>query len=139
MLRYWKTAMGIAVLALLTFAPAASAQRRGVVFRGGFYGPGWGWYNPYWGWGWGWGGPYAYGYVPNAPPTGTVKIVTPAKDADVYVDGGFAGQAGQLKKFKLPVGTHNIELRDHSGHTFHQQSVNVIGGRTVEIDAGVAS
>jgi hypothetical protein len=138
MLRNWKVP-AIALLALLTLVPAASAQRRSVVVvRGGYgyyapgwWGPGWGWYDPYpWGW---WGPPY-YAYVP-VPNTGDVKIVTESKDASVYVDGGFAGVAGKLKKFHLPPGNHDIELRDRKGHAFHKERVHVIPGKTVEVNA----
>ena len=44
------------------------------------YGPGW--------YGW-WGPGYYYG-----PPAGKVKIVTPDKNASVYVDGGYVGPEG---------------------------------------------
>lgn len=128
---------GIALLALFFLVPAASAQR----FRGGFvYGPGWGWYGPGWGWYGGWYGPYAYGwgypygyeYGP-AKRTGEVKLEDVAKDAMVYVDGAYAGTAGKLKHFQLTTGNHNIELRDPSGHTFHQEKINVLPGKTLEI------
>src|SRR4029077_13436755 len=91
MSRYLKLS-AIALLSLFFLVPAASAH-----FRGGFvggYGPGWGWYGPGWGWygpyGWGWG--YGYGYAP-VPNSGQVKIENVAKDALVYVDGGYAGTA----------------------------------------------
>jgi hypothetical protein len=52
MFRIWKAPL-IAVFALASLfvsAPAASARVAGprVVIRGGFYGPGWGWYGPAW-------------------------------------------------------------------------------------------
>jgi hypothetical protein len=51
----------------------------------------------------------------------------------VYVDGGYAGRVGDLKKFHLQAGSHNIELRDPSGHAFHQEKIQVIPGKTLEI------
>jgi hypothetical protein len=152
MSRFLKTA-AIALLALFFLVPAASAQRgggfvghggfgwRGGFYGGGFYGGGWGWYGPGWGWGWGgyypyyWGGSpyYGYGYGYEAPRYGDVKIMDAGKDAMVYVDGGYAGRVGQLKKFRLPVGNHNIELRYLSGHTFHQERIHVLPGKTLEI------
>ena len=129
---------GIALLAVLALAPAASAQRarvgsrgfgfRGPVFRSYAYPYGYGAWWP--GWGWGWESPYYYG-----PATGNVKLVSPQKDAMVYVDGGFAGRADKLKKFPLTLGTHDIELRDGSGHTFHQERVQIIRGKTIEVNA----
>ena len=150
----------IALLALFFLVPAASAQRGGGFvghggfgghggfygrgfYGGGYYGGGWGWYGPGWGWGWGgyypyyWDGDpyygYGYGYGYSAPPYGDVKITGAGKDAMVYVDGGYAGRVAQLKKFRLPTGSHNIELRDPSGHVFHQEKIQVLPGKTLEI------
>jgi PEGA domain len=133
--------LAVALLGLVTLAPMAQAAPargfygggfRGGVIVGGFYGPGW--YGPGW-WGWGYPGWYGYGWGPGYGPyaAGTVKIKTPMKDAQVYVDGGYAGLAAKLKKFQLRPGEHSIELRDPSGHTFYQQEVNVLPGRTIEI------
>jgi len=119
-------------LALAALAPIASAQRF-VTFRGGFYGPafygpgyGYGWYGPGW-------GPYGYGYA-SAPSTGSVKFNTKMKDAAVYVDGGYAGTVDQLKTFKLRPGEHNLELKAPDGHSFYQEHVNVIAGKTLKIN-----
>jgi len=117
----------IALAGLLTLVPAAAAAQGVVVVGGGFYRPyGWGpgWYGPYW------GPPYAV-----VPYTGQVKIKTNDKNAAVFVDGGYAGQAAKLKKFALRPGAHNIELRDPSGHAFYQERVQVIPGKTLEIHA----
>lgn len=109
---------------------------RVVIVGGGFYGRGW--YGPEWGWyGPGWYGPYGWGpryyYAPNA---GKIKIVTPDKNASVYIDGGYAGPAAKLKKFSIRPGNHEIALRDPSGHTFYQERVQVIPGKTTEIHTG---
>jgi hypothetical protein len=64
---------------------------------------------------------------------GEVKIDTPAKDALVYVDGGYAGLSGKLRHFHLTPGTHDIELRDPSGKAFFQEHVQVIAGKTIDI------
>ena len=130
----------IAILALagfLTIAPVTASAAPGgrvVVVGGGFYGrgwygPGWGWYGPGWYYGPGWGPAY---YIPNA---GKVKIVTPDKNASVYVDGGYAGTVAKLKKFSLRPGNHDIALRDPDGRTFYQERVQVIPGKTTEIHA----
>jgi hypothetical protein len=139
MTRYFKVA-GLALLALLTFAPFASAQRARFAFRGyfgpGFYGPSFygGWYGPGWygpgSYGLGWYEPY--GYVP-ANAAGKVKIETKAKDAEVYVDGGYAGTVKQLGTFPLKAGAHDVELRDPHGQSFYQQQIDVIAGKTVDI------
>ena len=136
-----------ALLAFLALAPAASAQS--VFVRGGFgggfyhgfygprfYGPTfygyYGFYGPGpWVWGY-WGERYGLGYGPRMN-SGDVKIETKMKDASVYVDGGFIGKAEKVKKFALKTGEHDIELRDPSGNTFYQEHIQVLPGRTVEI------
>ena len=134
MTRFWK-ASAIALLALVTMAPAAFARGRGVVIVGGGYGfyggPGWypGWYGP--GWYGSYGGPY-YAY----PNTGNVKIRTHVKGEPVYVDGGYAGVTGKVKKIALRPGTHNIEVRDTDGRSLYQERVYVAAGRTVDIYPG---
>ena len=120
----------IVLTGLLTLVPAASAAQGVVVVGGGFYRP----YGPAW-WGPGWYGPYWGPSYALVPYTGHVKIKTNDKNAAVFVDGGYAGQAGKLKKFALRPGTHNIELRHPSGRAFFQERVQVIPGKTVEIDA----
>lgn len=113
---------------------------------GGYWGPGWGWYNPYW-YGYGWGHPYGYGYgygsygypysysYGSERPTGSVKIEKVPKNDAVYVDGGYAGTVGDLSKFKLRTGSHDIEVRDQSGHTIDKEHIQVLAGKTLEIHA----
>ncbi len=147
MFRFWKAPL-IAILALGTFfisAPTASAAFRGGFGGRGFYGRGWG---GGWGWGLGWGpgwygpgyygwyGPgYYYGYGPSA---GKVKIVTPDKQASVFVDGGFVGPIAKAKKFSLQPGNHELELRDLNGRTLFQEQVRIIRGHTTEVHTNPA-
>ncbi|MGD0361759.1 MAG: hypothetical protein ABSC93_12870 [Bryobacteraceae bacterium] len=133
----------IALGTLAISAPAVSAMPyRGGGFRvgvrGGFYGGGWGW-----GWGPGWYGPGVYGwygpgYYGYGPGGGKVKIVTPDKTAGVFVDGGYVGPIAKSKKFHLMPGAHDVELRDPSGRVVYHQHVQIIRGRTTEIDTGQA-
>jgi hypothetical protein len=115
-------------LAMAAIAPIASARPQ-VFVRGyvgpAYYGPAYGWYGPVW-------RPYGYGYVPVAP-YGSLKFEHTLKVTSVFVDGGFAGTVGQLKTFKLHPGTHNIELRTPDGHTFYQERLDIIAGRTLKI------
>jgi len=126
----------IALLAFVTFVPAASA--RGFYgghgfYSGGFYGgvglgfyPGvYGYYGPWYS---PWYGP-GY-YVPNA---GEIEIQTKQKGNQIFVDGGFAGLTGDLKKFPLRAGNHTIELRNANGQTFYQEQINVIAGKKLKI------
>jgi hypothetical protein len=126
----------IALLALLTFAPVAEARGRhfggsygfgyfhSFAFYPGFYGPGWygPYYGPYWGPGY---------YV--GPRTGQIKIETKLKGNSIFVDGGYAGVTGQLKKIPLRPGTHTIELRNPAGRTIYQERVHVLRGKTLKI------
>jgi hypothetical protein len=120
----------LALLALAVFVPAASA--RPFVVVGGYFGPGfyapayYGWYGP------GYAVPYAA--VP-APSVGKVKFDTKMKDAGVFVDGGYAGTVRQLGTFPLRPGTHDIELRDPSGHTIFQEHIDVLAGKTIKLAA----
>ena len=133
MIRYWNY-FALGFLALATIVPAASAHPR--VFIGGYFGPGF--YGPaYYGW---YGPAYfePYGYTP-IPSMGKVKIDTKAKDAMVYVDGGYAGTVGQLQSFPLRNGSHNIELRDPAGHSYYQEHIDVVAGKTITLNPKCAS
>jgi PEGA domain len=124
------------LLALIFIVPAASARPRVII------GGGWGW-GPGWGVGWGPGwygyypGPYYYGpygsyYVPGSA-SGELKFENQPKSALVYVDGGYAGTVGNLKTFRLKAGEHDIELRDPSGHSYYQEHVNILAGKTLKL------
>jgi hypothetical protein len=117
-------ALLIALVAVLSVAPSALAQRRSVVVVRSFYG---GWYGP------GWYGPWWYGPGWYGPPAGQVKIVTKEKGNSIYVDGGYAGLTGKLKKFSLRPGNHTIEIRDRDGRTFYQERLQVLMGRTIKV------
>lgn len=149
MQRFWKAAL-IALLAVLILVPGGLARgddRDGGFARGdedfhafndpdfypGYYGLGYGmgWNNPWYG-GW-WGSPSFY-----TPRTGDVKIITKRKDASVYVDGGYVGRAGKVKKIPLKPGAHTIQLRSSSGHAFYQKRVYVVRGKTIKLDVKYA-
>lgn len=120
-------ATGFAAALTMTMAMATRADAAPHVFVrpafGFYYGPGPAWYRP-------WG---PYWYVP-APTTGDVKVNTPVKGESIYVDGGFAGVTGKLKKFSLRPGNHLIEVRDAAGLDVYENTVHVIAGQTVDIN-----
>lgn len=145
-------ASSVALLAVLSLAPSASARGRfffggGYGFYGpGFYGPGFydwdgpAWYGPAW-YDSGWYGPRERthdGFYSRAN-SGNVKIITRAKSDSVFVDGWYAGTTGTLKKFPLRPGKHTIELRDQTGHSYYHERVEVIRGRTVDIKPAIRS
>jgi PEGA domain len=115
--------MGMAVITGAVMVPRADAASR-VIVR-----PAFGFYS----------GPSFYyrrwrpAYVYPIAPRGDVKIETSVKGESIYVDGGYAGLTGKLKKFSLSPGNHFIEVRDPSGRDVFENTVRVLNGRTVEI------
>ena len=128
MSKLWKAPV-IALTAILTLAPLASAQQprqRVIIVRRYYTYPA---YDPFY---WDRYGFYHQRYV--QPTTGEVRLKTDMKNASVYVDGGFTGRADKLKHFSLPPGTHQVELRDSEGQVIAQQDVQVLLGRTITLD-----
>jgi hypothetical protein len=83
---------------------------------GVFVGPG---FAPYGWYGYGSYGPYGmYGPYGVAPNAGTVKLDTNLKDAEVFINGSYAGTAGQLKTMYLRSGNYTIEIRAPGTHAF---------------------
>lgn len=113
-------------LGVIVAAGVQQAEARPVIvvrpsYGFGFYAPVW--YGPAW-------GPT---YVVPRRVTGDIKIDTHEKQDMVYVDGGFAGQTGSLKKFDLQPGNHDIEVRDAAGQTIFHQTVAVLADKTTDI------
>ena len=114
--------MGLALIGALAMAPRAEAARVIVTPGFGFY------YGPTW-----YYSPWAPGYAYTAPAKGDVKIESSIKGESIFVDGGYAGLTGQLKKFSLQPGNHQIEVRDAAGRMIFANTVHVIAGQTVDI------
>ncbi len=111
--------------AVMALAPMTASAR--VFIGGGFYGgyaPGW--YAPYWGPYWGPG--YSYGF-PNA---GQVKLDTKVKDAQVFINGSYAGTTKENKTMHLRPGSYTIEIRENGTTPFSQQ-VYVASGKTLHL------
>jgi hypothetical protein len=117
-------------LLLLSFAFMAmlpmTALARGRV--GVFVGPAivpFGWY--------GWYGPmYPYGPYFTTPNAGEVKLDTHVKDAEVFIDGVYAGTVGQLKTMTMRPGVYKIEVRA-PGRTPFEQRIYVLAGKTLKL------
>ena len=120
--------IGIAFAALLPMT--ASARGRVGVFIGPGFGP-YSWYGPY-----GWYGPYPYGPYFGTPNAGQVKLDTHVKDAGVYIDGNFAGRAGDLKTMTLRPGNYLIEVREPGQPPF-TENIHVLAGKTLKLHPDV--
>ena len=120
----------ILAAALLTLAPAsASAAVRGfVVVRPHYYGGYGGWYSPYWGPYWG----PAYAPYYGNPNAGEIKLDTKVKDAQVFINGAYAGTTHQNKSMYLRPGSYNIEIRE-AGRTRYAEKVYVVAGKTLHL------
>jgi len=118
--------MLILAAALMTLGPmTSSAAIRGFVVVGGpYYG---GFYSPFWGPYWGpYGGFYAH---PNA---GEVKLDTKVKDAQVFINGAYAGTTHENKSMYLRPGSYNIEIRQ-AGQAQFAQKVYIEAGKTLHL------
>jgi len=119
---------GLLILAvvLVALAPmsASAAIRRVVVVGGPVYG---GWYAPFWGPYW--GPAYSYGYYPNS---GEVKLDTKVKDAQVFINGAYAGTTHENRTMRLRPGSYDIEIRENGKVPFAQK-VYVAAGKTLHL------
>lgn len=128
-----------ATLLVATALPAAAAPhafaRGGFGYRGAWRG-GWG------GWGgWGaWGGPWGYGYFPYYAPypatvnpnAGKVKLDTKLKDAEVFINGAYAGTVREMKNMWMRQGSYKLEIRAPGREEF-QSRIYVVPGKTIHI------
>jgi hypothetical protein len=121
-----KKLMMICMTAAVMLAPLAAYARPGRIYVAPSFG--WGGYSPYWG-----GYPYPYGYYYYAPTTGAVRFDTKVKDAEVYIDGAYAGTVGKLKTMNLRPGSYDIEVRA-PGRTQFDKRVYVAAGKTLHLN-----
>jgi hypothetical protein len=126
----------IAAATLLLSAAASDVRAQGryrrpvrAVVVAPYYSPFWA-YDP-WFYDYQWGGIYGpYGpYSPyrhyNVDPGGSVKLEVKPKQAEVYVDGYYAGVVddfdGAFQRLRIPPGEHEIELFLDGYHAVHQK------------------
>jgi hypothetical protein len=110
-----KKGLLILTFAVMTLAPmSASAAIR----FGGYWGPG---YYGYYGYN-------GYGY----PYAGQLKLDTKVKNAEVFINGAFAGTTHEAKSLHLRPGSYNIEIRE-LGKTKFVQQVYVAPGKTLHL------
>jgi hypothetical protein len=121
-----KTLMSLAVAAMALAPMTASAGVRFGIAVGGpvVYGPAF--YSPFWAGYWGPGPYYAY------PNSGEVKLDTKVKDAQVFINGAYAGLTKDNKTMHLRPGNYNIEIREGGATPFAQQ-IYVAAGKTIRL------
>ena len=120
---------GLLILAvtLMTLVPmSASAAVRGFVVVGRPY---YGWYAPYWGPYW---GPAYYGGYYAHPNAGEVKLDTKVKDAQVFINGAYAGTTHDNKHMYLRAGSYNLEIRE-AGRVQYAERIYVVPGKTLHL------
>jgi hypothetical protein len=78
-------------------------------------------------------GPYSYGPYAASPNAGQVKLQTNVKDAQVFVNGSYAGTAGKLKTMWLRPGNYTIELRA-AGRARYAEKIYVIAGKKITLN-----
>jgi hypothetical protein len=121
----------LAVIALIASATTTEAQgfRRHsrVVVVGGYYpyaSPYW-FGDPWYGYGYPWGPyPRPYGYY-GFEPEGSLRIEVTPRDAEVYVDGYYAGTVddfdGTFQRLHIETGEHEIEVYKEGFRPFRQK------------------
>src|ERR1035437_2521954 len=113
--------------ALMLLPLTVAARGRVGVFVGSGFAP-----MGYYGYGY---GPYSYGPYFGVPNAGHGKLDTYVKDAQVFVDGAYAGSAGKLKTMWMRPGTYTIELRA-PGQAQFAEKIYVVAGKTVHVEPG---
>ena len=116
--------------AVMLLAPvSASAAVRGFVAVHPYARPYW--YGGYWRPGYYWG-PWGSWYGGCYPNSGEIKLDTRVKDAQVSVNGGYAGTTHEAKRMHLRPGNYNIEIRE-GGHSQFDEKIYVAAGKTVHL------
>jgi hypothetical protein len=121
-----KRGLLILAAAVMALTPmSAPAAVRGFVavgrpYYGGFYRPYWG---PYW------GSYYGVGAYPNS---GEVKLETKVKDAQVFINGAYAGTTHDNKTMHLRPGSYNIEIKE-AGRTPYAERIYVLRDKTLHL------
>ena len=124
------TLFTLAVIALMASATTTEAQGHGhgrVVVVGGYYRPYYPYYaSPYW-----FGDPWYGGYYPpygyyGWEPEASVRVEVTPRDAEVYVDGYYAGTVddfdGSFQRLRVEPGEHEIAIFREGFRTFRQKA-----------------
>jgi hypothetical protein len=117
---------------IMTLPASAAVGFRGGIVLGPAFGP-WGWYSPFFYGPYGWYGSYGLypAYYSNA---GELKLKTNVKDADVYINGAYAGKAAKLKSMWLRPDAYNLEIRA-AGYAPYAERIYLMPGKTRQVKA----
>jgi hypothetical protein len=113
----------------MTLTASADGRMHGRIFVGPGFGS-FGGYDPYF---YSPFGPYEF-YTDVHPNAGQVQLKTNVKDADVYINGAYAGKAGKLKSMWLRSDTYSLEIRAPGARPYTQK-IYVIPGKTIKVEA----
>lgn len=89
----------------------------------------WGYYDPFFP---AFYHPGYFGGFVRGPGMGQLKLNVADKLTEVYLNGGYAGTAADLKSMWLEPGAYNLELRDPEGQSF-QRRIYMLSGKTVRV------
>jgi hypothetical protein len=79
--------------------------------------------------------PYLYPFPSSREGTGEVRLENIAEDAAVFVNGGYAGLAGDLRKFRLHPGAYTLRIEADGKEPFETR-LYVLTGKTLRVRPG---
>ncbi len=88
-------------------------------------------YDPFWS-PFPWYAPAYYSVAMNRP-MGVLRLTGTDANSEVFIDGGYAGVAKDLKRLDLDPGVYTVEIHPPSGAA-QQRRVYVISNKTVKVD-----
>jgi len=65
---------------------------------------------------------------------GEVKLRTPAKAGEVFLNGGYAGEVSKLRSMWLDPGAYDLQIRNGS-QSLYERRTYVLTGKTLKIRA----
>jgi hypothetical protein len=125
------TGLLLATLLIVTLPTSARGRLGGRIMVGPSFGA-WDWYSPYYG-PYGLYGPYYPIYQGAYSGAGEIKLKTNIKDAEVFINGAYAGKAAKLKTMWMRPNTYILEIRA-AGYAPFSEKVYLLPGKTMHID-----
>lgn len=117
----------LAMLPMTAFARGRIRRTEVCTMRFTLYG-GYGWYGPC--------GMYLHRPYFCTPNAGEVKLDTKVKDAEVFIDGNYAGTVGELKTISRHPSSYDLQVRA-SGRMSFQQRIYVLAGKTIKLQVNL--